>query len=649
MSFARSITRTSLAVVLASTTWLAAPVDAAHRARLGADLEKKLAQGDQAIDVIVHGSRNEVDALARRYNLTVRKYLKSGAVLSVTAGQLDALSHDDSVDHLSADAPVNSSSLTTDSIGADQVWNGVGSLKPLSGAGIGVALIDSGIDPRHAALANRVVFTRDFTGGDGSDAYGHGTHVGALIAGQTGQTADTADNKGVAPSARLINLRVLDSRGMGRASDVIDAIDWAIDNRTAYNIRIINLSLGAAVVQSYKDDPLCEAVERAVSAGMVVVAAAGNYGVTKDGNLVFGSVTSPGNDPAALTVGAIDMHATAKRSDDTVAKYSSKGPTLFDLALKPDLVAPGSRLVSAEAADSYLSTTYPERHVAGSGSNAYMALSGTSMAAGVASGAVALLLEEKPQLSPVEVKLALQVTSSMVNGEGFLTAGSGELNVSAALRFAKTPRVGLSPDEIAGETVTPSGVAFLQRTDPGASKSSAETIIWGEAGASGNTIVWGGSALRGNTIIWGSADTIIWGSTIVWGNAAGSAVHDSADTIIWGSADTIIWGSAETIVWGGTIEWGSAETIVWGGSTTFANTIIWGSHVDSSTIIWGATVSGNTIIWGSASPETIIWGSASPETIVWGGASPETIVWGGASLETIVWGGATLETIIWGS
>ena len=296
-----------------------------------------------------------------------------------------------------------------------------GSLKPLSGAGIGVALIDSGIDPRHASLASRVVFTKDFTGGDGSDAYGHGTHVGALIAGQAGQTADTSDNQGVAPGARLINLRVLDAHGAGQASDVIAAIDWAIDNSAAYNIRVINLSLGAAVVQSYKDDPLCEAVERAVSAGIVVVAAAGNYGVTKDGNLIFGGITSPGNDPAALTVGAVDMHGTAKRSDDTVAKYSSKGPTLYDLVLKPDLVAPGSRLVSAEAAGSYLATTYPERHVAGSGANAYMALSGTSMAAGVTSGAVALLLEEKPRLSPQEIKLALQVTSSLMSGEGLLT------------------------------------------------------------------------------------------------------------------------------------------------------------------------------------------------------------------------------------
>ncbi|MEQ1730678.1 MAG: S8 family peptidase, partial [Vicinamibacterales bacterium] len=400
MACLRFVRRSAFALTLSSTMWLGAPAEAAHRARLGADLERTLAAGSQSIDVIVHGNRAEVDTLARRYNLRVRRHLKSGAVLAVNAGQLDALSRDEAVDHLSADVAVRSSSLATESIGADQVLAGVANIRPLSGTGIGVALIDSGVDVRHSALANRVIYTKDFIGGDGSDAYGHGTHVGALIAGGAGTGADTASYLGVAPAARLINLRVLNGQGAGRASDVIAAIDWAIEHRAAYNIRIINLSLGAPVMQSYRDDPLCEAVERAASAGLVVVAAAGNYGVTQEGALVFGSVTSPGNAPAALTVGAVDMHATAKRSDDTVAKYSSKGPTLFDLVIKPDLVAPGSRLVSAEATDSYLSRQYPERHVAGAGADAYMALSGTSMAAGVTSGAVALLLDERPRLSP---------------------------------------------------------------------------------------------------------------------------------------------------------------------------------------------------------------------------------------------------------
>src|SRR4051812_6405388 len=177
MASLRLVRRSAIALALVSTTWATAPAEAARHARLDADLEQQLTAGAQSIDVIVHGSRASVALLAARYGLTVKRYLSSGAVLSVTAGQLDALSQDPDVDHLSTDALVRSSNLTTESIGADQAWQGVGSLKPLSGAGVGVALIDSGIDPRHAALANRVVFTKDFTGGDGSDAYGHGTHV----------------------------------------------------------------------------------------------------------------------------------------------------------------------------------------------------------------------------------------------------------------------------------------------------------------------------------------------------------------------------------------------------------------------------------------------------------------------------------------
>ncbi|PYR37190.1 MAG: hypothetical protein DMF90_07710, partial [Acidobacteria bacterium] len=422
-----------LALTATCLVYVVAPAAAGQRARMSADLDEALAKGAQSIDVIVHGDQTSVDTLARRYNVVVKRYLKGGGVLRINAGQLAALAEDPSVDHLSADARIRASdAVTAQAIGADQVWAGVGKLKPESGRGIVVAVIDSGVDVRHESLQGRVVYSRDFIGGDGTDLYGHGTHVAGIIAGQGGLLGNAGDYGGMAPGAAIVNLRVLDATGAGVVSDVVDAIDWAVDNRKAFDIRVINLSLGGPVTQSYKDDPLCEAVERAVAAGIVVVAAAGNYGVTREGQVIYGGITSPGNDPSVLTVGAIDAHATPQRSDDTLATYSSKGPTLYDTILKPDLVAPGSHIVSAETAGSYLSATYPERHVAGSGAGAYIQVSGTSMSAAVVSGATALLLQARPQLSPLEVKMVLQLTSSFMPEEGLAGSGAGSMNVLAA-------------------------------------------------------------------------------------------------------------------------------------------------------------------------------------------------------------------------
>ena len=338
----------SLACFAVAILFAAAPARANggggnHRARVSDDLADHLRVGSQAIRVIVHGERSEMDALAARYNLRIARYLKSGAVFLVNAGQLEALRQDETQDHLSGDIRLQSSvdPMTAESIGVDQVWAGLDNLPALSGAGVSVAVIDSGIDTRHAALRRRVLVTKDFTGGDGMDRFGHGTHVAGIIAGRAGRTADTRDQRGIAPGAYLLNLRVLGDDGSGVASDVIEAIDWAIEHRREYNMRVINLSLGAPVMQPYRDDPLCEAVERAVRAGLVVVVAAGNYGRTADGQDVRGAIASPGNSPFAITVGAVDTHGTAKRSDDTLAAYSSKGPTRYDLIIKPDVVGAG--------------------------------------------------------------------------------------------------------------------------------------------------------------------------------------------------------------------------------------------------------------------------------------------------------------------
>jgi serine protease AprX len=572
----------------------------ARRARLSSDLSAALAAGDQNLDVIVHGTRAEVDALAGRYALRVKRYLRSGGVLRINAGQLAALREDTAVDHLSSDAPVRSSTdVTRETIGANQVWAGTETLRALSGAGVGVAVIDSGVDPGHAALSGRVVASVDFTGGDGIDRYGHGTHVAALIAGAQGGTAETADYRGIASGAHIVNLRVLDAAGAGRASSVIEAIDWAVEHRREFNIQVINLSLGAPVQQSYRDDPLCEAAERAIRAGIVVVAAAGNFGVAADGRRIFGGITAPGNDPAVITVGALDTKGTAERSDDAVANFSSRGPTLYDHILKPDLVAPGRNVVSAEAAGSLLAAQHPERHVAGSGAEGYIQLSGSSMSAAVVSGAVALLIDARTNLRPREVRLVLQASSISVVGDGLIASGAGGLSALGAAELADSHALGrvaslqsLSSRQGGGPSLS-ADAAFLRGIS---AQKESDTIIWGQ----GATIIWGQSA----TIIWGQATTIIWGqaATIIWGQF-------TEDTIIWGQAATIIWGqnSDDTIIWGQN----SPDTIIWGQSTP-------------DTIIWGQATENDTIIWGQAAEDTIIWGQSAGDTIIWG-QSADTI------------------------
>ena len=563
----RSTTGVLCAAAVAIAVFTSAPASAQpHRARLSADLADHLSAQSPRLDVIVHGDKAEVEALAARYNLVVKRYLKTGAVLRINAGQLSALEQDDAIDHLSGDTIIRSTAdVTAESIGADQVWAGDGDLAPLSGDGVTIAVIDTGIDTRHAALRRRVIFTKDFTGGDGMDRFGHGTHVAGIIAGALGRTADTRDYCGITYGASLINLRALGDDGSGTVSTVVDAIDWAVDHRRDFNIRIINLSLGTPVLQPYRDDPLCEAVERAADAGILVVVAAGNQGRSADGKTVLGSITSPGNSPHALTVGAIDAHDTPQRSDDTLATYSSRGPTRYDLIIKPDLAAPGSHVVSAEASDAYLAKTYPARHVAGSGANAYMQLSGTSMAPAVVSGAAALLIEQRSQLRPSLTKIVLQEASTFDSATGLLGSGAGSLNVlSASEMLSRRGDRSDASSTIGGELVHSSGLAFGQVGAPlsllkPVAKKSRNGIVRNA------TLVWGANG----TLVWGASDTLVWGSTLVWGA--------NLDTLVWGATDTLVWGS--TLVWGA-----GGDTLVWGAS---GDTLVWGSSTD--TLVWGAS------------------------------------------------------------
>src|SRR6266550_4974130 len=258
----------------------------------------------------------------------------------------------------------------------------------------------------------------------------------------------------------LIKLRLPDQNGSGLEADVISAIQRAIDLKNVYNIRVINLSLGHPVYESYTLDPLCQAVEAAWKAGIVVVAAAGNYGRDNSlGTKGYGTIASPGNDPYVITVGAMKTNGTYYTSDDTIASYSSKGPTLVDHLVKPDLVAPGNQVISLLAPNSTLALSYPKTLISTSAfetigasgkSGNYFMLSGTSMAAPVVSGAAALLIQQHPSLTPDQVKARLMKTATKTlnlfsvgtdakslqqfnSQSDIFTIGAGYLNIAAAL------------------------------------------------------------------------------------------------------------------------------------------------------------------------------------------------------------------------
>src|SRR5439155_474290 len=213
------------------------------------------------------------------------------------------------------------------------------------------------------------------------DDNGHGTHVAGIIAGNGSDS--NGQKAGSAPDASIVSLKVLDAQGNGTIGNIITALDWVVANKTAYNIRAINLSVGASIKESYWTDPLTLAAKRVVDAGVVVVTAAGNIGKNAAGLEQYGGITAPGNAPWVLTVGASSSMGTTQRDDDTIAGYSSRGPTFVDWGAKPDLVAPGSGVVSLSDPASTFYATKTAFLVAGQASTPfvpYLSLSGTSMA-----------------------------------------------------------------------------------------------------------------------------------------------------------------------------------------------------------------------------------------------------------------------------
>ena len=562
-------------VLVLLAVWSSPGTPAAQRGpTISSDLHAARARGER-VRVIVQGGESALQGLRGRLRGLLRRDLGSGLALDLSPHEFDRLASDGGIAHLSGDLPVFADMAITNRItAAESVWQstsggllGLFGTQGYDGTGVTVAVVDSGIAP-HTALGTRVVARANMVSWEPDvpgDAFGHGTHIAGAIAGSATASSRTTNayHGGSAPGVRLVDVRVLGRNGMGLTSDVIAGIDWAIANRVRYNIRVISLALGHPVTEPSATDPLCRAVARAAAANIVVVASAGNYGQTADGAPVLGGITSPGNSPAAITVGAIDAGGTIDRSDDRVADYSSRGPTRFELAVKPDVVAPGTRLVSLESAGSYLSSNYPQWHIAGSGRNAYMRLSGTSMATGVVAGGVALLLDANPRLSPAQVKAALQMGATFVHDGGLVGGGAGTVNFAASMKLAKTDVVSLLSNVVDPILGTSSGATFrdtgtlidrlydgtgvqlLAMLDLGRLFSTLDSAEPGVLNLLGLTNPLG--RLPANRLVWG--EVADWSSSyyLVWGNTIQSP---SGQYLVWGNTD---YTGSSYLVWGNTV------------------------------------------------------------------------------------------------
>ena len=397
-----------------------------------------------AVVVQAASSAAAADAV-RRVGGTVRTELAIvdgvGATVPVTA--LPALKAVAGVRAVTPDAAVHvQGSASTDGSDPQSVYTrevGAAALHAAGATGqrVRVALVDTGVSPGQD-LAGRIVPVADpslgsllgadadcanFSGEpDCTDSYGHGTFLAGLIAGDG--TASAGEHVGVAPGAEIVSVKIAGRDGSADVTKVLAAIQWVVSFKDTYDIAVLNLSLGTSSTAPVEFDPLNHAVERAWEAGIVVVVAASNRGPDA------ATISKPADDPLVLTVGAVDDRGTPAVADDRSPSFTGRGPTAHGRA-KPDVVAPGVRLVSLRSPGSFV-----EQHAGGAGVDAtYRRGTGTSMSAAVVSGAAALVRQAHPEWTPDQVKSALVRTAKGVHSTDPALVGAGLVDASAAIAY----------------------------------------------------------------------------------------------------------------------------------------------------------------------------------------------------------------------
>jgi serine protease AprX len=465
-----------------------------------------------------------------------------GFAASIPSDGIAALRSSDAIRSVTTDTPVQLHSTTdpapydpstdmgsmyraTRVIGARSLW-----AQGITGQGVDVALIDSGVVPVDGLVSpDKIVNGPDLSFESSSpdlrylDTFGHGTHMAGIIAGRASAISVDDDLRnsdnfaGVAPGARIVNVKVANALGATDVSQVIAAIDWVVQHRHDHglNIRVLNLSFGTDGNQDYLLDPLVHAADVAWRDGIVVVVAAGNRG---EGS---GRLDNPARDPQLIAVGGDDPKGTTSTADDTVPAWSSSG----DGVRNPDLVAPGRSIVSLRDEGSYIDQTHPEGRVA----STFFRGSGTSAATAMVSGSVALLLQQRPDLTPDQVKALLTSTAHPTGDPDATREGAGVLSVRDASR-APTPDVDAPPP--IDPTAPPAGSGSIEGARGSAHVQHDGTVLEGEQDIFGAS--WDGDRWARE-----SSDETSW-SGGMWNGNQWSGDGWSADSwagAAWSSAD----------------------------------------------------------------------------------------------------------------
>ena len=493
------------------------------------------------IDVLVRlkGSASALDGLVRNLGGRVERTHRRGWVsVRVPAKKLKDLAEHAAVDYVASDPQIGSTMEISRAMAGQPT-----SYVPESGytgAGVTIAMLDTGVSVAHPEI-DSLLASVDLVSGAADptfaparsiDPNGHGTHVAGIMVSNGSRSTD-GRFAGVARGANLVSVRVLDESGRGYTSGMLAGLNWVLEHKDQYGIRVINLSLGHPVFEPAENDPLVQAVESLWDAGIVVVCSAGNAG--KSGH---GTVSSPCNSRKVITVGALNYRSSLDPGDDIVGRYSSKGPTRGDLVAKPDLIAPGNRIVSALSPDSFIARHYPGQRVPGDPDQPtvleHFELTGTSMASPMVAATAALMLQKDPSLRPDTVKARLMRSARKVNFGDPFAAGAGVLDILGALRATGDVTRALSPRVFAnGEE----GTLAVENTG----------VLWGNASFSLQ-------ALWSSGVLW--TDDTRWDEPVVTSYGLLS-VDKSADTLLWPTAT--LW--PEAALWPESTLW--SESVIW--------------------------------------------------------------------------------------